>query len=91
MSRIRPCDVMIYLHTTGGCRLRVAVEADGPSHFTANTHRPLGAFRYRQRCLEARGWLLVSVPHYEWYPLPQSGGRRSVDGVISIGVPGVAA
>ena len=51
---------------------KVAVEADGPSHFSANCDRqglPLGketATVLRDRLLQLSGWRVVSVPHWEW-------------------------
>jgi hypothetical protein len=47
---------------------RVAVEADGPSHYLAD-RAPTGKTRLRRRLLEARGLRVVSVPYYEWDPL----------------------
>ena len=44
---------------------RVAVEADGPSHFLAG-RAPNGKTRLRRRLLEARGLRVVSVPYFEW-------------------------
>ncbi|GIL79195.1 hypothetical protein Vretifemale_8556 [Volvox reticuliferus] len=46
---------------------RVAVEADGPGHYTANTRQPLGMGLYRRRCLEERGWVVVTVAYWRWY------------------------
>ncbi|GLC42995.1 hypothetical protein PLESTM_001410800 [Pleodorina starrii] len=50
--------------------LRIAVEADGPWHFTSNSRQPLGTTLCRRRCLEARGWVVVSVPYWRWYQRP---------------------
>lgn len=44
----------------------IALEVDGPHHFTANTLKPLGEMLARQRLLEARGWTVISVPFYIW-------------------------
>ena len=44
----------------------IALEVDGPHHFTANTLKPLGEMLARQRLLEARGWTVISVPFYVW-------------------------
>lgn len=44
----------------------IAVEVDGPHHFTANTLRPLGEMFIRKRLLEARRWTVVSVPFFSW-------------------------
>lgn len=58
---------------------RFAVEADGPHHFTlSRPHRPLGRAVARRRCLQARGWAVVSVPFYEWRDVTRrSGGGTS--------------
>ena len=47
---------------------RIAIEADGPSHFTRNTGdvRPLGHTAMKQRHLQLLGWQVVSVPWLEW-------------------------
>ncbi|GIL90359.1 hypothetical protein Vretifemale_17996, partial [Volvox reticuliferus] len=68
---------------------RVAVEVDGPSHFTCSRpYRPLGRTLAKRRCLEMRGWRVLSVPGHEWRGL---GGcpdtedrymRAALDGVL---------
>ncbi len=45
---------------------RIALEFDGPSHFTTNTLEPLGDTRLRDRLLTAMGWRVVSIPFFEW-------------------------
>jgi hypothetical protein len=45
---------------------RIALEFDGPSHFTTNTLEPLGHTRLRDRLLRAMGWHVVSIPFFEW-------------------------
>jgi hypothetical protein len=45
---------------------RIALEFDGPSHFTRNTLEPLGHTRLRDRLLSAMGWHVVSIPFFEW-------------------------
>lgn len=45
---------------------RVGIEADGPSHFTANTRVPMGATRLKRRLMGAAGWRIASVPFWEW-------------------------
>lgn len=44
----------------------IAIEVDGPHHFTANTFQPLGEMLARQKLLEVRGWTVISVPFYHW-------------------------
>lgn len=49
---------------------RVAVEVDGPDHFTRSMpRRLLGSSLAKQRCLQARGWAVLSVPFYKWNDL----------------------
>ena len=50
---------------------RIALEFDGPSHFTRNTLEPLGHTRLRDRLLSAMGWHVVSIPFFEWGRLHQ--------------------
>lgn len=49
---------------------KVAVEVDGPSHFTSNKpFRPLGTSVAKHRSLELKGWRVLVVPWFEWTPL----------------------
>ncbi|KAK9816979.1 hypothetical protein WJX72_007755 [[Myrmecia] bisecta] len=51
--------------TTDGAKL--AIEADGPTHFTSNApHEPLGHTITRNALLSAQGWQVVSIPFFEW-------------------------
>ena len=43
---------------------------DGPHHFTANTHTPLGETAGRRRLLAAPGWTVVSIPYFLWDSSP---------------------
>jgi hypothetical protein len=45
---------------------RIVIEADGPTHFTCNTRKPLGATDLKRRLLKKLGWNLIVVPYYEW-------------------------
>ncbi len=54
---------------------RIALEFDGPSHFTKNTLEPLGHTRLRDRLLSAMGWHVVSIPFFEWGRLHQTEQR----------------
>ena len=57
--------VDVLLEAPGG-RL-VAVEADGPQHFTRTApHQPLGQTILRQRLVQARVDGVVSIPFFEW-------------------------
>ena len=50
---------------------RIAIEFDGPLHFTRNTFEPLGHTRLRDRLLSAMGWHVVSIPFFDWDELLQ--------------------
>ena len=54
---------------------RIALEFDGPSHFTTNTLEPLGHTRLRDRLLSAMGWRVVSIPFFEWARLHRTEQR----------------
>lgn len=60
--------------------VRVALEVDGPTHFTSNApHSPLGPTLARWRALRRRGWAVASVPANHWSAVQQSGaaGERA--------------
>lgn len=45
---------------------------DGPTHFTNSVPRSLlGSSLAKQRCLQARGWAVLSVPYFTWADLAQ--------------------
>jgi very-short-patch-repair endonuclease len=50
---------------------RIAIEFDGPLHFTKNTLEPLGHTRLRDRLLSAMGWKVISIPFFDWDRLQQ--------------------
>jgi hypothetical protein len=40
---------------------------DGPQHFSVNTpHTLLGSTRAKHSCLQHRGWVVLSIPFYDW-------------------------
>lgn len=45
---------------------KVVIEVDGPSHFSVNSHRPLGRTVARRCMLESQGLIVRSIPFYEW-------------------------
>ncbi len=46
---------------------KVAIEVDGPTHFTrTRPRRPLGPTLMKQRHLEGAGWVVVSVNADDW-------------------------
>ena len=46
--------------------LKVAIEADGPTHRSRNTGQLLGATVVKQRHVRAAGWHLVNLAHDDW-------------------------
>ncbi|BDA44072.1 probable RAP domain-containing protein, chloroplastic at C-terminar half [Coccomyxa sp. Obi] len=55
---------------------QLAIEVDGPSHFTSNTLRPLGPTLLKRRLLAGRGWEVVSVPYFHWNALQSDYERQ---------------
>ena len=45
---------------------KVAIEVDGPFHFSVNSNSPLGQTMIRRRLLRAVGWTVISVPYHTW-------------------------
>ena len=45
---------------------RVAIEVDGPFHFSRNTHRPLGFHVLKQRLLASQGWYALELVIARW-------------------------
>ena len=65
--------------TGGQLFTRVAVEVDGPSHFTSTRpFKALGATRLRRRLLEARVDRVVSVPFYDWDAAKSASAKREL-------------
>jgi len=54
----------------------VALEVDGPSHYTRNTQSPVGRSTYRNRLLASRGWRVVVLPFYRWNEMKTAEDRR---------------
>ena len=46
--------------------LRVAIEADGPSHRSRNTQQVLGPTAMKKRHVCAAGWHVLTIADHEW-------------------------
>lgn len=56
----------------------LAIEVDGPLHFSARTpHRPLGHTVLRNNMISALGFKYCSVPFYEWDRLHPSNEKAT--------------
>ncbi|GMH50695.1 hypothetical protein TL16_g09240 [Triparma laevis f. inornata] len=49
---------------------KIALEFDGPDHFTRTTHRSLGHTVLKYRLLKSLGYAVVRVPYYVWDRIP---------------------
>ncbi|CAL5220538.1 g2573 [Coccomyxa viridis] len=55
----------------------VIIEVDGPSHFSVNSRRPLGRTVARKLMIEGRGYIVRSIPYYEWCSLDSMEARQT--------------
>jgi hypothetical protein len=62
-------------HTASGRRL--AIEADGPTHFLLPDGQLTGETLARNRALAARGFVVVSVPWWEWNRMRRDAARQT--------------
>ena len=56
----------IDIAATTATGVRVAIEADGPSHFIQPGNAIGGPTQCRNRALAARGYTVLSIPYCEW-------------------------
>jgi hypothetical protein len=59
----------IDIAATTAAGVRVAIEADGPSHFIQPGNAVGGPTQCRNRALAARGYVVLSIPGWEWQQL----------------------
>jgi RAP domain len=55
---------------------KLAIEADGPTHYATTTLRPLGHTLLKRRLLKQLGWVVVNIPLFEWIDIDSSGDTR---------------
>jgi hypothetical protein len=79
-------DVLV---VTGG-GVPVAIEVDGPRHFRQPDLQPTGKTQWRNRSLAARGYVVVSVPYWEWNQLPAAERVGYLEGKIQQGLAGAS-
>lgn len=48
---------------------KIAIEVDGPTHFVPGTHQPTPHTSLKRWLLEREGYVVLSVPYFEWGPL----------------------
>lgn len=67
---------------------RVAVEADGPWHYSlSRPYVPLAHSIIKWRCLRSTDWRVLSVPFYDWRQLQGDEDKKdyllcALDGVL---------
>lgn len=62
---------------------RIAIEVDGPHHFTRNSLRPMGEMFTRDLLLEARNYKVVSVPFFAWGGVEEDGRRAFLQNLLT--------
>jgi hypothetical protein len=85
-DRLHSVDVLVVIK--GG--VRVAIEVDGPQHFRQPDLQPTGTTQWRNRSLAARGYVVVSVPYWEWDRLPAAKRVGYLEGKIQQGFAGAS-
>ena len=56
---------------------KLAIEVDGPVHYTYNTNRHLGTSVLKRRLLKCLSWDVITIPYYEWRTL--AGEDKKID------------
>ena len=66
--------------------MKVAIEVDSAHHFRQPDLQPTGSTQWRNRSLAARGYVVVSVPYWEWDKLPTSQRVTHLENKVQQGV-----
>lgn len=69
--QVKMWSVDIYVEVGGR---KIAVEVDGPQHYTEGERKLLGSYAVRDTCMQELGFIAVRVPCYRW----ESMGTASV-------------
>jgi hypothetical protein len=70
---------------------RIAIEFDGPSHFSVDSLEPLGHTRPRDRLLSVMGWRFVSIPFFDWDKLNRSEHMDAYVRAATLAISGTAS
>ena len=70
----KACLIDIAAVTASG--VRVAIEVEGPHHYVQPDNTLTGATQSRNRALAARGYALVSIPHWDWKEVCSRGEQQ---------------
>jgi hypothetical protein len=75
-QRIADGALSIDIAATTRSGVQLAIEVDGPYHFVQPDDTLTGPTLFRNRALAARGYVLVSIPYWEWRKLGGAAQRQ---------------
>jgi hypothetical protein len=70
----KACLIDIAAVTASG--VKVAIEVEGPHHYVQPDNTLTGPTLYRNRALAARGYALISIPHWKWRSLHSTAEKQ---------------
>jgi hypothetical protein len=56
--------------------VKVAIEVEGPHHYIQPSSTLSGPTLYRNRALAARGYVVISVPYWDWKALDSTAQQQ---------------
>jgi hypothetical protein len=68
-------------------REKIAIEVDGPSHFLVGTSRHTGRTIFKHRLLKKFGWLVVSIPFFDFREGNFKSSASRIQYLVSRGIP----